>query len=585
MGALTGCPQCGYPDNTLKTTEFAQPWLSLPSALSPVESVSPHPANDESTLLHQEISRIDSAVRQLYEERAARCRRLNEIQSLPANLPFNILSTIFEFVCPPSEYNTSHQRVRRNNAKPLVLPVFALCAVSSRWRKVVLSMPQLWAKLDWDWRYHLSQDDTSALLHTYFARASPRLFDLKLTVDEKWEVENTIPYVPDHVDGHFKALKHSIFLENAHKIGILKLDAPNRWLHLVSRPFTHLSDLSLSSGRIDSRMDLSSLPSLAHLRLTNTKVTPILPWKQILTIHLVKSHANVSLELLARCPNLIHFHSQHPNHVRNESIIQKLRFPITLSHLVWLEWTCISSVWDDALFRHTHLPSLQRLSLTGDVSWSHDWEDVLKTFLSRLPPSSIDLELGYVRHFTDGPVPALKTLFRALPELHSLTLLEDDHSFVEKVLNLLIPFPLAYSPSSPSFSPSSSPLSSPLSSPPVSPVSNLYYDVIYLPTLHILSLRCPDRENAKAKDGGGVFTRLRGAPQQLPTIAEGDIFVELIRQRRRMLHLTAFHLDLDFSPAWRMKSQEELIALVEEGLELELLEKSKRVEWLPFCLV
>lgn len=101
--------------------------------------------------------------------------------------------------------------------------------------------------------------------------------------------------------------------------------------------------------------------------------------------------------------------------------------------------------------------------------------------------------------------------------------------------------------------------------------------VIYLPVLRSLTLQSPDGEYAR---DGGVFTRLRGAPQQLPTIVQGDIFVDLVRQRRRVLHLPAFRLDLNFTPAWRLKSRDELIALVEEGCELELVEKSRRVDWL-----
>lgn len=546
MGALTRCPQCGYLPSIPKITDITSPQLCvLSSNPLPTDPLRPRLPNEESRLLSQEISRIDDTIRKLHEERAARCRRLNELQSPATNLPPNLLSTIFEYVCPPSEYNSSHQRVRRFNAKPLVLPIFALCAVSSHWRKVILSNPQFWAKLDWHWRYYLSPDDSAALLRAYFTRADPVPFDLKLTIHEKWEIENTIPYNnPHHIDGHLDALKQSIFFEHSAKIGSLKLDAPNRWLHLLSKSFVRLSDLSIRSRRIDSLIELSNLRSLQRITLMNIKITPHLPWKQITVIHLICPHINVALELLKRCSNLIEFRSQHPNPVRNGSITLTLKDAITLPNLELLEWSCIASLWDDALFRYMHFPSLRRLNLTGDAPWSHDWDHVLTNFFTRLPPS-INLELGYIRDFTGEFISALKIIFYSLPSLQNLTLLEDDHDFLEKVLKLL--------------------------------TSSSVDHVICLPALRNLSLKSPNHEYAK----DGVFTRLRGALLLSPAISRGDIFVDLMKQRRKVLNLPGFRLELDFLPQWRAESKDELIALVNEGFGLELIEKSKKVEWLP----
>ncbi|KXN86723.1 hypothetical protein AN958_09714 [Leucoagaricus sp. SymC.cos] len=587
MGALTTCPHCGHPADTQKSSEF----LIQPSTLSAFRAsdATLHSTCDaESTLLFHEINGIEDAIRHLYEERAARCRRLNEIQSLAATLPSHILCNIFQHVCPPTEYNSAHQRVRRDNAKPLVLPIFALSAVSSRWRQIILSMPHFWSKMDWHWKYHLSADDTSALLRTYFMRSNPLPFDLKLTIDEKWEIENTIPYNnPDHVDGHLNALKETIFFENGGRIGSLKLDAPIRWLHLLSsKSFIYLSDLSLRSGKIDDCIDLSPLPSLTQVTFMNIKITPILPWKRISTINLICAHINVALDLLKRCPNLTEFHSQHPNPVKNVSIIQTLKDSITLSHLKWLDWSCIGSLWDDALFRFMHFPFLQRLSLTGDISFNIDWEETLTKFLTCLRSSSTPgltlLELGYVRDCNGAPLPVLRTVFNALgPSLQNLTILEDDHTFLDKVLTLLTP-----SPSSSSSSSSSSSLPSP-TSPSTSPCTTHIHlhppPTIYLPSLLSLSIQSPDRhEHTTTKDHNSIFTRLRSAPQQLPGIVHGDLFIEFLKQRRKILKLERFCLDLNFVVSWREGGKEEVRRLVcEEGFEeLALVEGGRKVEWL-----
>ncbi|KAF5362203.1 hypothetical protein D9756_002694 [Leucocoprinus leucothites] len=594
------CPQCGFSPNAVqKSSDFPSP-CKVPniSPFSPSDAKLHSPKDAESMLLCQEISRIDDAIHQLYEERASLCRRLNETQSFVANLPSNVLITIFEYVCPPSEYNSSHQRIRRpQDAKPLVLPIFALSAVSTRWRQILLFAPFFWSKLDWHWKYHLSPDDTSALLRTYFTRASPLKFDLKLTIDEKWEIENTIPYNnPDHVDGHLDALKQTIFYENCDRIGKLSLDAPIRWLHLLSNSFIHLSDLSLRSGRIDECIDLSHLHSLTRVTFMNIKATPVLPWKRISTIHLIYAHINVALDLLKRCPHLTSFHSHHPNPVKNGSITQTIKDPITLSHLKWLEWNCVGSLWDDALFRFMSFPNLKRLSLSGDVSWNLDWEQTLMAFLMRLPVDPpLNLELGYIRDYSGDPVPVLKTIFRALgSSLRDLTVLEDDHTFLEKLITLLIPSSSPYSSPSPPSSPSSpsSPSLSSLTSSTSSFFTSLNYrNKIYLPSLHTFSIHSASTRDLSStantlNHGASVFTRLRGAPPQSPAIIHGDLFVELLRQRRKVLHVQKFSLDLNLSTMcgcfgeWRKRCKEEVRKLIEEGFELEVLERGKRVEWL-----
>ncbi|KAJ3568988.1 hypothetical protein NP233_g5348 [Leucocoprinus birnbaumii] len=632
MGVLTGsCPQCGYPtsDDAQKACEF--PEVPDISPFTPSNAQLHSPNDDHSRLLCQEISRIDDAIHQLYEERASVCRQLNQTQSLGASLPSNVLINIFHYVCPPTEYNTSHERVRRlHGAKPLVLPIFALSAVSSRWRQILFSAPSFWAKLDWHWKYHLSPDDTSSLLRTYFIRAAPLNFDLKLTVDEKWEIENTIPFSdPDHIDGHLDALKQTIFYENADRIGKLSLDAPIRWLHLLfSGSFIHLSDLFLRSGRIDETIDLSHLPALTKVTFMNIKVTPILQWKRITQIRLFYAHINVALELLKRCTHLTSFHSHHPHPVKNGSITQIIDKPFTHHHLKRLEWSCLASLWDDALFRFISFPNLRKLSLNGNVSWDVDCEQTLTGFLLRLPVSDpgVSLELGYIRDCSGDPLPVLKTIFRALgSSLRSLTVSEDNHIFLEKLIGLLIPSYASSNTATAANTPSSSSPSSPFSSSPPSPISpstlpsvlkNLTKSktkptsftttptttttlpsTYFLPSLFTLTLRSPSDTEAISSTantldhGTGVFTRLRGAPQQLPVIIYGDLFVELLKQRRKVLRVSRFCLDLDLgadvgkekggmSAEWRERCKEEVRRLVDEGFELEVREGGRRVEWL-----
>lgn len=580
--------QCGYsPDSVLKSSEITYCQASTIPAYSTSNTYLHFAKDAESQSLCQEIGKLDEAILHMYEERASRCRRFNETQSFEARLPSSILIIIFCYVCPPSSYNSSHQRVRRpNGAKPLVHPVFALSGVSSRWRQIVLSTPQLWAKLDWNRKYYLSPDDTSGLLRTYFNRASPLKLDLKLTIDEKWEIENTILCDdPDQVDSHLDALRRTVFHENGEKIEKLILGAPMQWLHLISATFIHLSELSLRSGRIDERIDLSNLPSLIKVAFVNIKVTPILPWKRVTSIHLSHAHTNVAFELLRRCLNLISFQSHHPNPTRNGSISQMIKETITLPYLKWLDWCCIGSHWDDTFFRFMSFPGLKQLSLSGEASWGLDWDQTLTSFLKRLPQNPpIDLELGYIRNSAGDPLPVFETIFYALgSSLQNLTVTEDGHMYLEKLVTLLTP----------SYSNSTS-LPTPLPSPSIlvlnSPSSSSFpIFTVHLPALRVLSLRSPSPHNLSMNGldhNPGVFTPLRGAPEQSLSIIYGDLLTEFLKQRRQVFHISQFCLNMDMNPAlegfgrWKMECKEELRVLVKEGFDLVLKEHGQRVEWL-----
>jgi len=83
-----------------------------------------------------------------------------------------------------------------------------------------------------------------------------------------------------------------------------------------------------------------------------------------------------------------------------------------------------------------------------------------------------------------------------------------------------------------------------------------------------------------------IFTPLRGAPEQSSSIIYGDLLTEFLRQRRKVLLITQFCLNLDMNPAlegsgrWKTECKEKLRELVEEGFDLVLKEHGQRVEWL-----
>jgi len=84
----------------------------------------------------------------------------------------------------------------------------------------------------------------------------------------------------------------------------------------------------------------------------------------------------------------------------------------------------------------------------------------------------------------------------------------------------------------------------------------------------------------------GVFTPLRGAPEQSLSIIYGDLLTEFLKQRRQVFHISQFCLNTDMNPAlegfgrWKMECKEELRVLVKEGFDLVLKEHGQRVEWL-----
>jgi len=173
-------------------------------------------------------------------------------------------------------------------------------------------------------------------------------------------------------------------------------------------------------------------------------------------------------------------------------------------------------------------------------------------------------------------------MFHALGfSLRNLTVTEDDHTYLEKLVTLLTPS-TSYATSLPT------PLSSPFISDLTSPFSSPVFPV-HLPALQVLSLRSPSPHNLSMNSldrNTGVFTPLRGALDQSLSIIYGDLLTEFLRQRRHVFHITQFYLNLDMNLAlegfgrWKMECKEELRVLVEEGFELVLKEHGQRVEWL-----
>ncbi|KAJ3570976.1 hypothetical protein NP233_g4056 [Leucocoprinus birnbaumii] len=152
------CPKCGQ----LSITHTCSTTSNLESPERPDATSN----KDEAILLKNESSQLEALTEQLQEELAERCERLNEVQSATAELPSEILSTIFRFACSGGSQ----------------VPILALSSVSYRWRRTALELPELWRHLDirlYGAERPVACANLESLLDLFYQRSNHQLLDIR----------------------------------------------------------------------------------------------------------------------------------------------------------------------------------------------------------------------------------------------------------------------------------------------------------------------------------------------------------------------------------------------------------------------
>ncbi len=103
-----------------------------------------HSPEDEVKFITAEAHRIEDLIAYLQQERGSLLRRMNSIQSSTRSLPSELLSQIFRHAYPLRDYFEDPPDVLDRFREDLNFHL-TLASVSSQWRQVVLSTPQLWS--------------------------------------------------------------------------------------------------------------------------------------------------------------------------------------------------------------------------------------------------------------------------------------------------------------------------------------------------------------------------------------------------------------------------------------------------------
>ncbi|KAF9454444.1 hypothetical protein P691DRAFT_808586 [Macrolepiota fuliginosa MF-IS2] len=396
---------------------------------TPPRDASHRSLEEEIDFINRESERLDDHIRQLYNQKARLRRRLNDIQSTTRILPSETLSIIFLHGC------SLHQR--RIGIGPLI----RFGAICSLWRQVAWSTPALWSTIETDIRTKTAGSNL-AILDLCLRNAGMMPLSLDLRFDEEdllsW---GTTPKVVQLI------VELVSKRENAEKLRFLRLqDPPVDWIRLLwanggldnLRVFA--LDGTTSVTDLDQGFTLPNMPRVHRLVLSNMWYHVIIPSAQtITTLELSMMSTEISVGIFIQCHNLVECHYSSDNQTQSDNDTSlDLPSPITFAHLTSLTWHFSAKEANFSLFRHLHLPVLQRLRLAclyiGPIP--PEPFELLQSFFSRLPVSLSTLELDSWSCSRDDT-------HRLLPQLpgsiKTLSLHDCFGSFISHLLHELTP--------------------------------------------------------------------------------------------------------------------------------------------------
>ncbi|KAF9446233.1 hypothetical protein P691DRAFT_217122 [Macrolepiota fuliginosa MF-IS2] len=525
------CPKCGH-----QVAQEGHPHLFTP--LSLVQR-----SEGEQTILSQEISRLESTVRTLSEKLVVLRTRLNEIRSTTTVFPPEVLSTVFRFVCLSNKSNSPEAH---EDERIYLYPVFSLCSVSSYWRRLAISTPELWTVLDLTHKRRTPSPPKSlALLHVYAARSSGQFLCIKIDTTMKRKREPSHLH-PIHAPINLTELEHGVFVQYPSKVQKLTLFSTlGKWVFLVQLLGPQLTKLRV--GLVDWWE-----PDCPPLKLVDCR------WTTSLTVlELYGAPITDCVQLLMHCPSLIEYRACRPITVQ---LTPENQIPpnhtVTLEHLKWFEWTTTQVYWDAAILKHIHLPSLQRL----------DWVEH--------GPDSLPPYLGMTSHFSRAQFYTYLTQFLSFPS-STLTNLQIDLADItnEDVLY---------------FAPTITVSAPNLRKLTIRCIRGFYNTIpsTIVPLLRPLLadggdlvVPLPALEHLFFKTRSGILV---GTPsiQENNHGPESVLLFDIIKQRRDLLHISSFRLEFDMVDEWSPGVIQGFRELIKEGLKLEVFVASRPVGWL-----
>ncbi|KAF9448941.1 hypothetical protein P691DRAFT_775045 [Macrolepiota fuliginosa MF-IS2] len=499
---------------------------------------------DEIRFIENGTLRLDGLILQLRNKRADLLRRLNTIHSSTSVLPYEIISSIFQHVSPPIDFEsrdfrteyahrpvTVYQLTKKSDFEdpgPFI-PVM-LGVISSHWRSIAWSTQELWTSIALEVKEAKAQSQ-ACLLDLYFRNAKDLRVSLELDFREYFRSNRA-----QNSSGDESALApmHAVILKYASKIHSFRLSAvPSGWVNTLSGVFTSLADLALgwpTNGQVNPSHQFSFVDIVTLRRVTIRRLwAPLkLPWTQIVVLDLDRMTIDTCVELLIGCRNLEEYSVREPSFTPSDRRHPSLDGIITLDNLRNLIWSCLPDAWSIAMLDHVRFSRLEQLEWHGFPGDQN--RNRFRGFFAQLPLTLQTLGLARCDS-SEG----LHDILSNVPQLAHLRLLACQSRFCLSVIHCLTPH-----------------------------ISRETQEPVLLPVLSFLTVdRCDEMQQFGLK-GSLLFQEF------------------LVMLRGRSTALTNQDFGLHFKPhiRWRTEVQQILKKAVREGVNLKIVEGDKVVDWL-----
>ncbi|KAJ3569915.1 hypothetical protein NP233_g4741 [Leucocoprinus birnbaumii] len=322
-----------------------------------------------------------------------------DLLSTVSVLPTEILALIFEYAC---SYTTSaysltsrsvsiggetdwEEEMTNAGAGKYHYTQLVLSAVSSHWRQVMLSMPQLWTVVNLDiGRKRRLKEQAGIILRCFleYSQKLPVFLSLRFSL---LYAPQQLTLLDETVD--------SLIYENKARIQELRLVRPSdSWIQLVPL----LSRLANFVVKHCPRIELLVPSECSHLTLVeHYGQVQLANYHTLTVLRLGHIAVDVALNLLRQCSNLIEFRNRNPE-VYHHDEIELPDEPFSLVQLEIFEWhahASMNGIFDEAMCAYVRLPSLRTLllDLTLIGCSVHNSRSIADTLPDGLPTERITL--------------------------------------------------------------------------------------------------------------------------------------------------------------------------------------------------
>ncbi|KAF5352816.1 hypothetical protein D9756_006141 [Leucocoprinus leucothites] len=362
--------------------------------ISPQNPLSSHPSDlqDEIEQVRSEIEGLNSLLDVLTQKRVVLLQRLNYLQSTVSVLPPETLALIFKSACTANTYNSRHsvgitsitplprafdweEDEKAGSVKPYHCTQLILSAVSSRWREVTHSTPQLWATLELDGSKERTVKQQFTILRHFLHYSRQLPFSLSVRFARQ-------SFLLDETMG--------LIYKNKNRIQSLRLvQAPESWMqHVPLLPY-----IAEFHAKYCLWAELQVPGKCSHLTVDeHYGDVRLMTYHTLTVLRLRRVSVDVALNLLRQCPNLIEYRNREPEVYLHDEIELPTE-PFSLAQLETFEWHAYATtnvIFDEAMCAFAHLPVLREL-VWGEMAGG-DYSYALPLF-ERLPSSLSSLTL------------------------------------------------------------------------------------------------------------------------------------------------------------------------------------------------